>query len=389
MSQLQQRACLSLVIRLLTSSRSFLAMPSATTHHTALCLIPPESLWQPIQDIRSVHDKAYPRWMPHINLMYPFAPESKFAEIKEQLGELLLKRKPLEIEFDPSSLHYFQQKGSECTFHLRPKITADVVELQGLIQQTLIDYVTSTRPFEAHLTLGQTTKSRISDVLIEMKAKWQTMKFTIDRVCMISRENDPNSPFEIKSQMFLLGRQNEQINLPCRPTTPPPLPALKDPPHAHPSKTSLCMVPPEEFSVRLLRLFEGTSFRPVRPFRIVLCELDNDQIEAELRARIESMRKVTVEFGPRSICFNYSTSRLFLKPTDGQALDRFNFQLDKHVDGTLTLGQLDKKDVADVGDRFTQSWTMGNNEFEVDRVHLIDADGRFRCTLPLRSQCFS
>ena len=377
-------ACLRLAS--LSAHQSIRRMSSVTTHQTALCLIPPESLWAPIQAIRSVHDKAYPRWMPHINLIFPFAPESKFAEIKEQLGELLLKRKPLDIEFDPSSLHYFPQKGSECTFHLRPKLTADVVELQGFIQQSLAGYlVTGTRPFEAHLTLGQTTNSRISDVLIEMKAKWQTMRFTIDRVCMISRENDPNGAFEIKSQMYLLCHKDKQIDLPIA----PPPPARIDPPHALPSKTSLCLVPPDEFSARLLRLLEGTSFRPVKPFRIVLCELDNEHIEPELRARFESMRKVTVDFGPRSICFNYSTSRLFLKPTDGQALDGFNALLGNQVDGTLTLGQLDKKDVPEVGDRFTQSWTMGNNEFEVDRVHLIDADGRFRCSLLLRSQYFS
>ncbi|CAF1511493.1 unnamed protein product, partial [Adineta steineri] len=32
---------------------------------TALCLIPPENVWDQIQSIRSIHDKAYPRWRNH------------------------------------------------------------------------------------------------------------------------------------------------------------------------------------------------------------------------------------------------------------------------------------------------------------------------------------
>jgi hypothetical protein len=45
---------------------------------SALCIIPPEDLWEPIQHIRRERDKAFPRWMPHINLLYPFYPEAAF-----------------------------------------------------------------------------------------------------------------------------------------------------------------------------------------------------------------------------------------------------------------------------------------------------------------------
>ena len=34
----------------------------------AVIIQPAESLWAPIQQIRKEHDKAYIRWMPHINL---------------------------------------------------------------------------------------------------------------------------------------------------------------------------------------------------------------------------------------------------------------------------------------------------------------------------------
>jgi 2'-5' RNA ligase len=362
-------------------------MSAGLKHTTALCLIPPEDVWEQIQSIRSVHDKAYPRWMPHINLVYPFAPEADFTRIKDQLDGVLNQMSSFEFEFDQSSIQYFKQKGNECTFHLRPKINKDVVALQQTIQKCLPGHYFSSRPFEAHLTLGQATTARISDILIEIKAKWKTIRFTIDRVCLISRENDPNDLFSIKNQVFLVGSKENNNE----PNSPMEIPIVENIPAVLPSKntTTLCIVPPHEFSSRLLHLFEDTSFRPLTPFRIILAEYDTDPDESNLRLQIESIPKFTVDFGARSICFNYTTSRLFLKPNDIEPIKRLNFGNKNNFDGTLSLGELDKDDITKVGDRFTQGWTFGTNEFEVDRVHLIDSNDRFQCTFPLRSQCFS
>ena len=41
-------------------------------HTSAVVICPPSSQWGPIQEIRSVNDKSYVRWMPHVNLLYPF-----------------------------------------------------------------------------------------------------------------------------------------------------------------------------------------------------------------------------------------------------------------------------------------------------------------------------
>lgn len=43
-------------------------MAEFLTARSAVILMPPKELWAPIQAIRSVHDKAYERWMPHINM---------------------------------------------------------------------------------------------------------------------------------------------------------------------------------------------------------------------------------------------------------------------------------------------------------------------------------
>ncbi|UJR22209.1 hypothetical protein I4U23_025273 [Adineta vaga] len=364
-------------------------MPGEITHKTALCLIPPENVWSQIQSIRSVHDKAYPRWMPHINLIYPFVFESEFENIKRQLDSILNSKESFDIEFDQSSFHYFKQKGNECTFHLRPKITKHVCELQQNIHNLLSKSLSiDSRPFEAHLTLGQTTTSRISDILIEIKAQWKPIRFTVDRVCLISRENDPDDLFSIKSQVFLIGgklEEKEEEYLPVE-TSKEVVPIL---PTAQSTKTCLCIVPPDEFSSRLLHLFSDTSFHPLKPFRIILTEYETHPQEFDLRLQLDSISKFILNFGARSICFNYSTNRLFLKPMDIEPLQRLNLNKNSNFDGTLILGELNKTDLTDVGDRYTQSWTYQTNEFEIDRVHLIDSNGRFQSTFQLKSQCFS
>lgn len=39
---------------------------------TALCIIPPKECWASIDRLRSLYDKAYEKWPPHINVVYPF-----------------------------------------------------------------------------------------------------------------------------------------------------------------------------------------------------------------------------------------------------------------------------------------------------------------------------
>ncbi|CAF1381264.1 unnamed protein product [Rotaria sordida] len=333
-------------------------MTSVTTTQTALCLIPPDNVWEQIQSIRSIHDKAYPRWMPHINLIYPFTLERNFDNIKAQLEPILNRIKPFQIQFDQSSFHYFKQREDECTYHIRPKISTDIVELQKLIQNQLLNFIKNKRIFEAHLTLGQTTISKISDVLIEMKSIWKTIEFTVDRVYMISEENE-SLPLAISNSM---------IN---------PIKSL--------SINYLCIILPNEFSSYLLHLFEKTSFRPFKPFRIILAEYENGPISSDLRSKLETISKFTLDFGPDSIDYDQTTSHVFLKPTDIESIRQLNILDNNKYDGTLTLGEIQKNDFNKISERFMKSCTSDIYKFEVDRIHLSDLNGRLKFIFRLKT----
>ena len=51
------------------------------THKTAVVIIPPEDVWDPIQKIREKYDRQFRRWMPHITLIYPFRPFEEFERV--------------------------------------------------------------------------------------------------------------------------------------------------------------------------------------------------------------------------------------------------------------------------------------------------------------------
>ena len=116
--------------------------------HTALCVIPPAELCALIERTRAQHDKAYARWPPHINLLFPFVGDivgrgngsgedssSTFPpDVVAAVRAALLRVEPFDVVLDH---HHFLQQGKRrkglynFTVHLAP---ADPGPLQRLCQ---------------------------------------------------------------------------------------------------------------------------------------------------------------------------------------------------------------------------------------------------------------
>ena len=77
----------------------------ARTHRTALAIIPPEGVREPIQAIRRQYDRRVRRWMPHINLLYPFRPVTDFGALTTSFAETCRAFEPFEITL--RSLRHF------------------------------------------------------------------------------------------------------------------------------------------------------------------------------------------------------------------------------------------------------------------------------------------
>ena len=71
---------------------------STKVHKSALCLIPPASLWRPLQLLRCFNDKSFVRWPPHINLLYPFVEDQgdSFAQAAQAVAGALADVEPFQ-----------------------------------------------------------------------------------------------------------------------------------------------------------------------------------------------------------------------------------------------------------------------------------------------------
>jgi 2'-5' RNA ligase len=88
------------------------------THKTAIVIIPPENLWQPIQEIRRQHDRHFRRWMPHITMIYPFRPCGEFDELANKFYPVFQHFRPFQIRL--SLISQFQHPGENYTLWLAP-----------------------------------------------------------------------------------------------------------------------------------------------------------------------------------------------------------------------------------------------------------------------------
>mmetsp|Transcript_17389 Transcript_17389/g.20471 ORF Transcript_17389/g.20471 Transcript_17389/m.20471 type:complete len:183 (+) Transcript_17389:61-609(+) len=166
---------------------------------TALTLVIPEEFHDHINIIRQQYDKAFPRWMPHINFLFPFVGEEHFESIQEHLQTNLENFGPLELTFN--KITFFKQKKMN-TYNLQPTHDNRLQDLFCIIRETLPTIQVKHAEFHPHMTLGQAKTSSHTEFMNELEA-WLGDGFTInvDHICLIKRIN--NDPFEIKFKVQL------------------------------------------------------------------------------------------------------------------------------------------------------------------------------------------
>ena len=177
------------------------------THKTALVIIPPKEVWEPVQAIRREHDKQFKRWMPHITLLYPFFPKPQFTTATGQLAPVGWDIAPFEVTL--ASFDTFQQGRGNFSLWLRPEPKEALVNLQTKLWQAVPAY-SETRSFEGgftpHLSVGQVNgRGAKSALLKRLQADWQPLTFRVDAVSLISRGAPPNDTFQVDRRIVLEG----------------------------------------------------------------------------------------------------------------------------------------------------------------------------------------
>lgn len=165
-----------------------------TNTKSAICIIPPIEYLSHIQDIRSKQDKAYERWMPHINLVFPFLESDKIDESVAKLKTVLSDVIPFAINF--SQFNAFIRK-KDANVYLTPDDSGNITDIYNLISHTL-NLPPNERGYHPHLTVGQFKKKDLPSTLQKMLNEFEPHQFSYlcDSICIVERTND--TPFVVK-----------------------------------------------------------------------------------------------------------------------------------------------------------------------------------------------
>eukprot|EP00760_Papus_ankaliazontas_P002202 PhM_4_TR10887/c0_g1_i1/m.75452 len=171
------------------------------TVRSALAIIPPSELFAPINAIRKDHDAAYVRWMPHINVLYPFVPEESFTDAAEHIRAVLDTVCPFEVSLD--SVGEF--KRGKSLLWLKPKCNGggdkEIQELYSKVKSLFPHCVDLDKEngYTPHLTLGQFQSTRVPNMKRSLDATFGGPKpivtWTCDKVHLIARQGD--EPFRV------------------------------------------------------------------------------------------------------------------------------------------------------------------------------------------------
>jgi len=169
------------------------------TPHTAVVLIPPQDLWEPIQAIRRAHDKHLDRWMPHVTLLFPFHPADRFAGAEPEIEAAAREVEPFRVK-----LARFQYFAGPKTAWLEPEPPDSVRRVQSALQSRFPDCDDVARfpgGYRPHLSVGQGPP----DLAERLQAAWTPLEFDAREVALIRRDG-PDDPFRVHRTFALASR---------------------------------------------------------------------------------------------------------------------------------------------------------------------------------------
>jgi 2'-5' RNA ligase len=167
------------------------------THHTAVAVLPPQEIWEPIQAIRRRHDRQFRRWMPHINLLYPFLPRAQWPVAVPRLLDAAQRMPAFQITL--AIFRSFTHPSGHTTLWLAPEPATTLLHLQATLQAAVPACDDQSRfpgGFTPHLSVGQARSPQTTQHLLgTWQATWRPVRFTVTAVAVIWRQGE--SPFQV------------------------------------------------------------------------------------------------------------------------------------------------------------------------------------------------
>jgi hypothetical protein len=198
---------------------------SSSTSNSACVIIPPMDLWDKIQEIRSANDTSFDRWPPHINLLWPFLPQTQFndAHVKVASNPKFKRVTPFTVRLSTFSftqgskyLHWVADIIDPNTGDKMPwppvqlkgkrKEAVITTPMQDLFQLLMELFPGCERPFLdehgnpseyflPHMSVGQVDQPTIRDTISQLQSNWAPIEFQVTEIAFLARAG-PNKPFQ-------------------------------------------------------------------------------------------------------------------------------------------------------------------------------------------------
>ncbi|GAW20045.1 hypothetical protein ANO14919_095390 [Xylariales sp. No.14919] len=163
---------------------------SIDSHDTALCIIPPKRFWPLFNRLRSLYDKAYEKWPPHINLVYPYArveslsrASELIASVASQVGIDVGK-----VRLDATDVFSHRNDNTIFIYDSDRGRTSKLHDLRKNVLSALGH--TPTTNYRMHMTIGQSQDLTSSShkFLLEKASQLPTVEWIIDKLYILTRE---------------------------------------------------------------------------------------------------------------------------------------------------------------------------------------------------------
>ncbi len=175
------------------------AEPGKKTHLSALVLIPPESVWEPIQRIRRLHDPGFHRWMPHITLLYPFVPHQWLNRAADKVREVAAIHPEPEIAL--SEFRFFNHQSGRVTLWLAPEPPDRIVRLHEAFYEVFPECDDTARHqggYAPHLSVGAFRARHVAQIVRnEAEAQWEPIRVKLTHVAILARSGYEKDPFRV------------------------------------------------------------------------------------------------------------------------------------------------------------------------------------------------
>jgi 2'-5' RNA ligase len=159
------------------------------SHRSALTILPPPALWDPIQALRRDHDRKLERWMPHVHLLYPFRPDGRALEVEPLLRDLASRCEPFDTRLE--EVHVFQHRRELHSIWIAPEPREEIDALHEQVRALFPDCLDVTRHengFTPHLSVGQARgEGELARVLADVRRRWRPLHVRVDRISWVVR----------------------------------------------------------------------------------------------------------------------------------------------------------------------------------------------------------